>query len=108
ANPQHMAQQAQMMPQQQQHNQLQHQSQQAALAAQFYGGLGNQPAGMQAPPPGLKSAPTPPAPGMGIMGGMFGQQSAFGLPGHQSSNSTKGDEFFQQLVRNREGKCMEF
>ena len=102
ANAQHMAQQATMMPPQQLHQQ----NQQAVLASQYFG-MAGQPSSMQAPPPGLKSAPTPPAPGMGMMSGVFNQQGNFNLQGHQAthSKSDAGAEFYQQLIRGRDGKC---
>ncbi|KAL7276224.1 transcriptional repressor general negative regulator of transcription subunit 4 [Rhizina undulata] len=90
----HMAEQVRMMPQQGQQQQMQHQQ----LVAQFYGaggapglGGGMLSGSIQQPPPGLKSAPTPPAPGMGgiPMGGMpsLGQFSALGLGGHHGKSS---------------------
>lgn len=99
----HMAEQVRMMPQQAQqlHNQQ--------LAAQFYGATGGAPGlggmlggNVQQPPPGLKSAPTPPAPGMGMpMGGIHalgGQFSGLGLGGHHGK-SESSEVLLRELMR---------
>ncbi|RPA96621.1 hypothetical protein L873DRAFT_1693773 [Choiromyces venosus 120613-1] len=104
----HMTEQLRMMPQQAQQQQQLHNQQQ--LAAQFYGaggapGLSGGMLGgtVQQPPPGLKSAPTPPAPGMGgiPMGGLHGlsgQFSGLGLGGHHNK-SESSDALLRELMR---------
>lgn len=89
SNAAHMAEQARMMPPQQQ--QIPHQ------LAQMYGGapgLGGSLLGsvqQPPPPPGLKNAPTPPAPGLGgiPMGNMpgLGQFSGMGFGSHSKNDS---------------------
>ncbi|KAH0565284.1 hypothetical protein GP486_001320 [Trichoglossum hirsutum] len=86
-NPQHMAQQATMMPTPNSFNSQQHQNQPPQhLANQFYGGS------LQGPPPGLKSSGTPPISG----GGMFGQ-------GHGFGNSIGGGLGLGTSAANKEG-----
>ncbi|CAZ83348.1 unnamed protein product [Tuber melanosporum] len=106
----HMTEQLRMMPQQAQQQQQQQLHNQQQLAAQFYGaggapGLSGGMLGgtVQQPPPGLKSAPTPPAPGMsGIpMGGLHGlgsQFSGLGLGGHHNK-SESSDALLRELMR---------
>lgn len=102
----HMAEQVRMMPQQAQQQQMHNQAQ---LAAQFYGATGGAPGlggmlggGVQQPPPGLKSAPTPPAPGMGIpiggIHGLGGQFSGLGLGGHHGKNESS-EVLLRELMR---------
>jgi CCR4-NOT transcription complex subunit 4 len=95
-NPQHMAQQATMMPNPNNFNSQQHQSQPPQhLANQFYGGS------FQGPPPGLKSSGTPPISG----GGMFGQGHGFGNSiggglglGGASATNKDGNELLREML----------
>ncbi|KAI9776408.1 MAG: transcriptional repressor general negative regulator of transcription subunit 4 [Geoglossum umbratile] len=99
-NPQHMAQQATMMPTTSNFNSQQHQGQPPQhLANQFYT------SSLQGPPPSLKSSGTPPISG----GGMFGQGHGFGnsvggglgLGGSNAPNKD-GSEFLREMLsRNR-------
>ncbi|KAL6714286.1 transcriptional repressor general negative regulator of transcription subunit 4 [Lecanora helva] len=102
ANPQLMAQQAAMMPSNQNKHFQNQQSQQAGMHGNhFYSGV-------QGPPPGLKSSGTPPISG----GGMFGQGHGFavamgGSAGFGSNISTKNsnDELMRDLMRARNGSA---
>lgn len=95
-----------MMPQQAQQQQMHNQAQ---LAAQFYGATGGAPGlggmlggGVQQPPPGLKSASTPPAPGMGMpiggIHGLGGQFGGLGLGGHHGKNESS-EVLLRELMR---------
>lgn len=101
-----MAEQVRMMPQQAQQQQMHNQAQ---LAAQFYGAAGGAPGlggmlggGVQQPPPGLKSASTPPAPGMGMpiggIHGLGGQFGGLGLGGHHGKNESS-EVLLRELMR---------
>ncbi|KAH0536927.1 hypothetical protein FGG08_006229 [Glutinoglossum americanum] len=100
-NPQHMAQQATMMPAPTNFNSQQHQSQPPQhLANQFYGGS------LQGPPPGLKSSGTPPISG----GGMFGQGHSFGNNvggglglGGASATNKDGNELLREMLSRGRG-----
>ena len=99
ANPQMMAQQAAMMPGNQNKHFQSQQLQSNIPGNQFYSGV-------QGPPPGLKSSGTPPISG----GGMFGQGHGFasamggsaGFGGNFAGKSTN-DDLMRELLRTRNG-----
>lgn len=104
----HMTEQLRMMPQQAQQQQQQQHLHNQQLAAQFYG-TGNGAPGLsgilggsvQQPPPGLKSAPTPPAPGMGGLPMSIhplGQFAGLGLGAHHSKNESS-EALLREFIR---------
>lgn len=99
ANPQLMAQQAAMMPGNQNKHFQNQQLQSNAYGNHFYSGV-------QGPPPGLKSSGTPPISG----GGMFGQGHGFAsaMGGSSSFGGNAGgkntnDDLMRELLRTRNG-----
>ena len=99
-NAQLMAQQAAMMPINQQKSYSSQPQQQPALYTNFYSGV-------QGPPPGLKSSGTPPISG----GGMFGQGHGFasamgGSLGYGNGNlvgKNRNDDLMREMIRDRGG-----
>lgn len=98
ANPQLMAQQAAMMPSNQNKHFQNQQLQSNIHGSHFYSGV-------QGPPPGLKSSGTPPISG----GGMFGQGHGFasamggaGFGGNVGGKNTN-DDLMRELLRTRNG-----
>ena len=99
-NAQLMAQQAAMMPINQQKSYSSQPQQQPALHTNFYSGV-------QGPPPGLKSSGTPPISG----GGMFGQGHGFasamgGSLGYGNGSligKNRNDDLMREMIRDRGG-----
>lgn len=93
ANQKLMSQQSSMMPKNASH--FPQISQHQPLSGQYYT------SGVQGPPPGLKTTPTPPVSG----GGMFAQGHGFGTGGlgygANASGRNNNDALYQDLLRNR-------
>ena len=99
ANPQLMAQQAAMMPGNQNKHFQNQQLQSGAHGGHFYSGV-------QGPPPGLKSSGTPPISGGGMFGKGHGFASAMGgsagFGGNVGGQNTN-DDLMRELLRTRNG-----
>ena len=99
ANPQMMAQQAAMMPGNQNKHFQSQQLQSNIPGNQFYSGV-------QGPPPGLKSSGTPPISGGGMFGQGHGFASAMGGSagfGGNFGGKNSNDDLMRELLRTRNG-----